>query len=78
VTTGAPAMAQFLNTTVASTTATIGGQPAAVLYSGLAPGFVGLAQANLQIPDLPTGEYPVVLTVGNATSNSATVSIKRQ
>ncbi len=78
VTTGAPAMAQFLNTAVASTTATIGGQPAAVLYSGLAPGFVGLAQANLQIPDLPTGEYPVVLTVGNATSNSATVSIKRQ
>jgi uncharacterized protein (TIGR03437 family) len=78
VTTGAPATALFLNTTVAPTTATIGGQPVTVLYSGLAPGFVGLAQANLQIPDLPSGGYPVLLTVGNATSNSATVSIQRQ
>jgi uncharacterized protein (TIGR03437 family) len=78
VTTGAPATALFPNTTVASTAATIGGQPAAVLYSGLAPGFAGLAQANLQIPDLPSGEYPVVLTVGSANSNSATVSIKRR
>jgi uncharacterized protein (TIGR03437 family) len=78
VSTGAPASGMFLNTTVAPTAATIGGQPAAVLYSGLAPGFVGLAQANLQIPDLPSGEYPVVLTVGGATSNSATVSIKHQ
>ena len=78
VTTGAPATPLFLNTTVASTTATIGGQPAVVLYSGLAPGYVGLAQANLQIPDLPSGDYPVVLTVGSTTSNTATVSIKRR
>ena len=78
VTTGAPATALFLNTAVATTTATIGGQPAAVLYSGLAPGYAGLAQANLQIPDLPSGEYPVVLVVGNTASNSATVSIKHQ
>jgi uncharacterized protein (TIGR03437 family) len=78
ITSGAPASALILNTTVAPTAATIGGRPAAVLYSGLAPGFVGLAQANLQIPDLPPGEYPVVLTVGSATSNSATVSIQRQ
>ena len=78
MTTGAPATPLFLNTTVASTTATIGGQPAVVLYSGLAPGYVGLAQANLQIPDLPSGDYPVVLTVGSTTSNTATVSIKRR
>jgi uncharacterized protein (TIGR03437 family) len=77
VTTGAPASGMFLNTTLAPTAATIGGQPAAVLYSGLAPGLVGLAQANLRIPDLPSGEYPVVLTVGSATSNSATISIRR-
>jgi uncharacterized protein (TIGR03437 family) len=76
VTTGAPATALFLNTTVAPTAATIGGQPAAVLYSGLAPGFAGLAEANVQIPDLPSGEYPVLLTAGSSTSNSATVSIK--
>jgi len=78
VSTGAPATALFPNTAVASTTATIGGQPAAVLYSGLAPGYVGLAQANLQIPDLPSGDYPVVLTAGSGTSNSARVSIKHR
>jgi len=76
VTTGAPASALFPNTTVASTTAAIGGQPATVLYSGLAPGYVGLAQANLQVPDLPSGEYPVVIMVGSAASNNATVSVK--
>jgi uncharacterized protein (TIGR03437 family) len=77
IATGAAAPAMFLNTTVAPTTATIGGQSATVLYSGLAPGFVGLAQANLQVPDLDPGDYPVVLTVGDATSNAAVVSVGR-
>jgi uncharacterized protein (TIGR03437 family) len=77
IATGAAAPAMFLNTTVAPTTATIGGQTATVLYSGLAPGFVGLAQANLQVPDLDPGDYPVVLTVGDAVSNAAIVSAGR-
>jgi uncharacterized protein (TIGR03437 family) len=77
IATGAAAGAVFLNTTVAPTTATVGGQPATVLYSGLAPGFVGLAQANLQVPDLDPGDYPVVLTVGDTTSNAAVVTVGR-
>jgi uncharacterized protein (TIGR03437 family) len=77
IATGAAAGAVFLNTTAAPTTATVGGQPATVLYSGLAPGFVGLAQANLQVPDLDPGDYPVVLTVGDIASNAAVVTVGR-
>jgi uncharacterized protein (TIGR03437 family) len=75
ISTGVAASAQWLNTTVAITTATIGGQPALVVYSGLAPRYVGLAQANIQVPDLPSGDYPLVLTVGSGVSNSAIVSV---
>jgi uncharacterized protein (TIGR03437 family) len=75
VTTGGAAPSDFLSRTLAATSATIGGQPAAVVFSGLAPGFVGLAQANVQVPDLPPGDYPLVLQVGDATSNAATISV---
>jgi len=37
-----------------------------------------LAQANVKIHDLPSGDYPVVLTVGSTISNSATVSIRHR
>jgi uncharacterized protein (TIGR03437 family) len=62
--------------TAAVTTATIGGQPAAVLYSGATAGFSGVAQANIQVPNLPPGDYPVILTVGGAASNAASISVK--
>ncbi len=58
------------------TTATLGGQPAAVTYSGLAPGLVGVAQANITVPDLPAGDYPLVITIRGAPSNSATISVQ--
>jgi uncharacterized protein (TIGR03437 family) len=57
------------------TTATIGGTSAEVEFSGLAPGYAGLAQANLVIPDLPPGEYPVILTIGGVESNSALIFV---
>ena len=57
--------------------ATIGGQNATVLFLGLTPGAVGLAQANVQIPaQLTTGDYPLVLTVNGQTSRSALVAVK--
>ena len=61
---------------VAMSTATVGGQAAQVLYSGLAPGFAGLAQANIQLPSLASGDYQLVLKVGDALSNSVVVSVK--
>ena len=58
-------------------TATINGENAAVLFAGLAPGFVGLLQLNISVPsDLAAGTYPLVITEGNAVSTSATVSIQ--
>jgi uncharacterized protein (TIGR03437 family) len=62
--------------TVALTSATIGGLPAMVLYSGAAPGMSGVGQANIQVPNLPSGDHPLVLTVGGASSNGAAISVK--
>jgi uncharacterized protein (TIGR03437 family) len=60
----------------AVSSATIGGEAAAVQYLGLTPGDVGLAQANIEIPaDLPSGDYPLVLNVGGLESISAIVSV---
>jgi len=64
-----------LSTTAADTTATVGGLPAAVSFSGLAPGFVGLGQVNLLIPNLPGGDQPVIVMIGGAASNTAIVTV---
>jgi uncharacterized protein (TIGR03437 family) len=56
--------------------ATIGGQNAPVQFLGLTPGFAGLAQANIQVPALSSGSYPVVITVGGVASNGPELSIE--
>jgi len=57
---------------------TIGGVPAAVSFSGLAPGAVGLYQINVQVPDgAPFGDaVPVVVSLDGATSNTVTVAVQ--
>jgi len=42
-------------------------------FAGLSPGFVGLYQVNIQIPDLAAGTYPVKITAGSAVSNTPTI-----
>ena len=60
----------------AGVTATISGWPAPVGFLGLAPGWVGLDQANVTVPvGLVTGAYPVVLTVNNVPSNGPTMYV---
>jgi uncharacterized protein (TIGR03437 family) len=62
--------------TLTPITVTIGGQPATVLGSALAPGFVSLLQINVTVPPgLAAGSYPMVVTIAGQVSNSATVSI---
>jgi uncharacterized protein (TIGR03437 family) len=57
-------------------TATIGGKNAPVQYAGLSAGFVGLLQVNLQLPTgLAAGDYPLIITIGGAASNTALISL---
>ncbi len=74
---GAPAgSGSDLSTVTSTVTATIGGQTAQVPFAGLAPGFVGLWQANVVVPTgLAKGDFPLIITVGGQASNSADVSV---
>ena len=56
----------------------VGNILANVSFSGLAPGFVGLYQVNVQVPmGTPTGiAVPVVLASGGVPSNSVTLAIQ--
>src|SRR5262249_183358 len=77
VPTGQAASASPLAQATSTATATIGGAAARVLFLGLTPGLVGLAQANLLVAaETPTGQQPLVMTVGGQASNTATVSVR--
>ena len=56
---------------------TIGGVPATVAFSGLTPGFVGLWQLNLVIPqNAPVGNsVPVVIKISKRITNSTTIAV---
>lgn len=73
---GSPASLTTLSYTSATTTATVGNEAATVIFSGLAPGLIGVGQANVQVPSLPTNDYPLVLTVNGVSSNGVTMSVK--
>ena len=60
-------------------TATVGGQPATVLYTGAAPTLItGVVQINLQLPAGVSGSaLPVVITIdGVMTTGGATVAVQ--
>ncbi|MEP7354179.1 MAG: choice-of-anchor V domain-containing protein [Acidobacteriota bacterium] len=70
------------NRLVAPLTVTIGGVPvpsASIGYAGLSPGYVGLYQFNLVVPDVPDGDQPITFQVGSASINQPTMylSVKR-
>lgn len=59
-------------------TATIGGKPATVRYAGLAPGYAGLYQVNVQVPDgvAPGSAVTLVLYQNAVASNTVTLAIR--
>ena len=57
--------------------AQIGGQPAQVLFAGLAPGFVGDTQVNVLIPQgLAPGDQPVFITINGVPSNAGLITVR--
>jgi len=64
--------------TVNPVTATIGGVPATVSFAGLAPGYTGVYQVNVTVPQgvAPGPNVPIVLTVTGFPSAPATVTIQ--
>ena len=75
--TGAVAGASPLPQTPVQATATIGGLPATVGYSGLTPGGVGLYQVNATVPSGVTAgnAVPLTISIGGVTSNSVTLAV---
>ena len=57
---------------------TIGGANAPIAYSGAAPSLVaGVMQVNIVVPqDAPSGNVPVVLSVGGITANPVTIAVQ--
>jgi minor extracellular serine protease Vpr len=75
---GQIALADPLSRTTNIPSVTVGGRPAQVLFSGLAPGIVGLYQVNILIPsDAPTGaEVELSLNQSGVTSRTSRISVR--
>jgi uncharacterized protein (TIGR03437 family) len=75
---GVAAGSSPLSSTPTPATVTIGGQPATVTFSGLAPGFAGLYQVNATVPaSAPAGNaVPLTVSIGGATSNTVTLAVQ--
>jgi uncharacterized protein (TIGR03437 family) len=77
VATGEAASSTAVSNTMTTYTATIAGQNAKVVFSGLAPGFVALGQVDLTVPTgAPSGLQDLVLTGGGASSNVAKIQVQ--
>ena len=52
----------------------VAGMPVEILYAGAAPGFTGLMQINVRIPDglFPSGRLPVAMIVGSRSTPDGT------
>jgi len=76
VSTGLPTPANPLSRVTNPVTATIGGQPATVLFAGLAPGFAGFYQVNLTVPQLQPGDYALQIAVAGVASNTGVITVR--
>lgn len=77
VASGAASPSSPAATTQTAATATIGTNSARVVFSGLAPGFVGLYQINIEIPSAtPAADVPLTVSIGGANSNLVTLPVR--
>jgi len=74
---GNPAPSEPLALVKGTAQATIGGQTAEVIFAGLAPGFAGLAQVNIRIPQgLSPGDHPAFIVINGIPSNAGLISVR--
>jgi uncharacterized protein (TIGR03437 family) len=68
------------NLTASTPTVTIDGLPARVMFSGMAPGFVGLNQINVLVPGLArtNAADPLVVSVNSVPANAVTLPVGPQ
>jgi uncharacterized protein (TIGR03437 family) len=78
VTDGGAASSTVLNLTVSTPQVFIGGIPAEVQFSGLAPGFAALWQLNVKVPtqSFITGRVPVIVYMDGVNSNEVTIFVQ--
>lgn len=74
----APSSGSPLYETVVTPTVMIGGLPASVIFSGVAPGYAGLYQLDVQIPaGASTGsDVPLAISVGTSATDTTTIAIQ--
>lgn len=75
---GAAASGTTLNGTKSTPQVFIGGVPAEVQFSGLAPNFAALWQLNVKVPtqSFITGRVPVIVYVDGVNSNEVTIFVQ--
>jgi uncharacterized protein (TIGR03437 family) len=76
VASGAPAPGKPLSVTQLTPAVTVGGVAAAVRFSGLVPGYVGLYQINFQLAsNTPAGNDDLIVISGYPTSNVVKLAV---
>jgi uncharacterized protein (TIGR03437 family) len=76
VASGAPAPTSPPIETLIRPTVAFAGISAEVLFSGLAPGLVGVNQVNIRVPvHAPSGDLAIVISVGDSASDPATLRV---
>jgi uncharacterized protein (TIGR03437 family) len=74
---GFPAAQNDTQKTPQTPTVMIGGKSAPVLYSGLAPGYVGLYQVNVAVPsNISAGAQSLTISIGGATSKTSGITVQ--
>lgn len=72
---GAPAAADPLSRPKAAITVQLGEQSVEIVDAFMTPGEVGLLQVAIRLPEIEAGDYPMAVTINDAVSNSALVSV---
>jgi uncharacterized protein (TIGR03437 family) len=74
---GGAAPSNPLASTSAEAQVTIGDVPATAIFTGLAPGYEGLYQVDVQVPATvtPNATVPLTLSIGGVTSNTVTIAV---